>query len=195
VRELSLHVLDILQNAREAKATLVELTVDEDLAGDRLTIEVRDNGVGMTAETLQRVRDPFFTTRKTRHVGLGLPLFSAAAERCNGSLTLESAPGRGTRVAATFQLRHLDRAPMGDLTGTVLSVLLGEPYCDLVYVHRKGGKEFSLDTREVRRELGPVELSHPAVREWLSGYLTEAEEDLEASAAERLGSPTRGEEV
>ena len=94
MRELSLHVLDILQNAREAKATLVELTVDEDLAGDRLTIEVRDNGVGMTAETLQRVRDPFFTTRKTRHVGLGLPLFSAAAERCNGSLTLESAPGR-----------------------------------------------------------------------------------------------------
>ena len=183
VRELSLHILDILQNSREAGATLVRLTLDENRTSDRLTIEVEDNGRGMTEETLKRVRDPFYTTRTTRHVGLGLPLFAAAAERCNGSLELDSSPGRGTRVTATFQLNHLDRAPMGDIVDTIMSFLMGEPPCDLVFVHRRDGGEFTLDTREVRRELGPVELSHPSVREWLTGYLAESEEGLEPSAA------------
>jgi len=178
VRELSLHILDVLQNGREAGATEVRLTIDEDHSADRLSVTVEDNGRGMNEEIMERVLDPFFTTRKTRHVGLGLPLFAAAAQRCNGNLKLESHPGQGTRVTATFQLSHIDRVPLGDITGTVLSFLMGDPPCDLVYVHRCDRQEFCLDTRTVRQELGDVPLSHPSVRGWLREYITQEEEQL-----------------
>lgn len=196
MRELSLHILDALQNSLEAGATLVELTVDEDLTTDRLSIIIHDNGRGMDEATLARVTDPFFTTRKTRHVGLGIPLFKAATERCNGDFTITSAPGEGTTLVATFQHSHLDRAPLGDMVGTLLSFILGG-MCDVRYVHRrrqgdketrrKGNKEirktvreFAFDTREIKAELGDVPLTHPAVREWLRQLLTEGEAGLSA---------------
>ena len=125
MRELSLHILDILQNSVEAGATRVELSVVEDLAADRLTIEVRDNGRGIPPDKLPHVFDPFYTSRKTRHVGLGLPLLKAAAERCNGDATIVSEVGAGTTLTAIFQHSHLDRAPLGDMTGTLLSFVLG----------------------------------------------------------------------
>ena len=178
MRELSLHILDVLQNAREAGSRLVRLTIEEDIAGDRLIIDVSDDGRGMAEEDMKRAADPFFTTRKTRHVGLGLPLFAAAAERCNGGLRIERAPGQGVRIVATFQHGHLDRPPLGDMTRTLLSFLMGEPLCDLVYTHRRNGKIFELDTRLVRQELGEIPLSHPQVREWLGSYISEGEETL-----------------
>ncbi len=189
MRELSLHILDALQNSLEAGATLVELTVDEDLVADRLTITIRDNGRGMDEATLARVTDPFFTTRKTRRVGLGVPLFKAAAEHCNGDFTITSAPGKGTTLVATFQHSHLDRAPLGDMVGTLLSFILGGT-CDVRYVHRrkqgneetrKAGQEFAFDTREIKAELGDVPLTHPAVREWLRQLLVEGEAELSAA--------------
>lgn len=184
MRELALHILDVLQNAREAGATHVELTVEEDPDQNRLVIEVKDNGKGMDRETARKVLDPFFTTRKTRHVGLGLPLFALAAEQCGGGLEIDSEPGRGTRVRAVFQLGHIDRAPLGDVAATIVSFLLGEPTCDLVYTRRRGQRSFRLDTREVRRELGPVPLSHPAVRQWLESYIEEGEQAIWGSASE-----------
>lgn len=196
MRELSLHILDALQNSLEAGATLVELTVDEDLVADRLSITIRDNGRGMDEATLARVTDPFFTTRKMRRVGLGIPLFKAAAEHCNGDFTITSAPGKGTTLMATFQHSHLDRAPLGDMVGTLLSFILGG-MCDVRYVHRRRGgnketrkegdkgtrktvQEFAFDTREIKAELGDVLLTHPAVREWLRQFLTEGEVGLSA---------------
>jgi len=178
VRELSLHILDVLQNAREAGSRLVRLTVHENIAEDRLILEVTDDGRGMAEEDMKKVTDPFFTTRTTRHVGLGLPLFAAAAERCNGGLEIEKAPGRGLRVTASFRHGHIDRVPLGNMARTLVSFLMGEPPCDLVYVHRRNGKTFELDTRLVRKELGPIPLSHPAVREWLGSYISEGEEGL-----------------
>jgi anti-sigma regulatory factor (Ser/Thr protein kinase) len=178
MRELSLHILDVLQNAREAGSKLVWLTIDENIAEDRLTIEVTDDGRGMAEEDMKKVTDPFFTTRTTRHVGLGLPLFAAAAERCNGDLKVEKVTGQGLRVTASFRYGHIDRAPLGDMTRTLLSFLMGEPPCDLLYVHRRDGNTFDLDTRFVRRELGPISLTHPAVREWLGSYISEGEEAL-----------------
>jgi signal transduction histidine kinase len=102
MRELSLHILDALENSREAGATAIELVVEEDTTADRLAITIRDNGRGMSQAQLDRIGDPFFTTRTTRHVGLGIPLFKAAAERCNGNLTVTSQPGRGTTLQATL---------------------------------------------------------------------------------------------
>lgn len=182
MRELSLHILDVLENAVEAEATRITLTIDEDIARDRLTITVQDNGKGMTPETLARVLDPFFTTRQTRHVGLGLPLLAAAAERAGGGVQVSSEPGVGTTVTATFQLRHWDRAPLGDLAGTLLAVLLARARVDLVYVHRVGAREFRLDTAELRRVLGDVPFTEPSVRDWLRKYLREGIAGLERPA-------------
>jgi len=182
VRELALHVLDLLQNAREAGATRVRLSVEEDRTRDRLTIRVEDNGRGMKEEAMRQARDPFYTTRTTRHVGLGLPLLAAAAERCDGSLALASVPGQGTRVTAEFRLSHLDRAPLGDLPGTLTAFLLGEPFCHLEVTHRRDGNEWSLDTRPVLDAIAPVPVSHPAVREWLTQTLHQAEARLDLPA-------------
>ena len=176
-----MHVLDVLENALEAGATRVELSIDEDVAGDRLVIVVRDNGRGMDASTARRALNPFFTTRTTRHVGLGLPLFAAAAERCEGGLAVESAPGQGTVVMATFRHSHLDRAPLGNMADTLLAFLLSDRAgTRLVYRHRVNGRLFRLDTAEVQAELREVPLSHPRVREWLHEYTAEGEAELGA---------------
>jgi anti-sigma regulatory factor (Ser/Thr protein kinase) len=178
VLELSLHILDVLENAIEAGATRVELWIEEDLEADRLTIEIVDNGRGIDEEALARVLDPFFTTRRTRHVGLGLPLFAAAAERCNGALHVESQAGQGTRVVAVFQHGHIDRAPLGDVEGTLLAFCMTEQPVDLHYAHRVGGRIFEFDTAELRAELGGAPFTHPAVRRWLAKFIAEGEGEL-----------------
>jgi anti-sigma regulatory factor (Ser/Thr protein kinase) len=180
MRELSLHVLDVLENALAAGATEVHVRIVEDLVMDRLTIEVKDNGWGMDAETVQQVLDPFFTTRTTRHVGLGLPLFAAAARRCDGGLIVDSVPGSGTTVTATFRLGHLDRAPLGDMPGTLLAFLLhGDGRAPrLGYHHEVKDRVFDLDTAAIEAELGGIPLSYPAVRTWLQDYIREGEAQL-----------------
>jgi len=180
VRELALHILDLLQNAVEAGATRVTLRIDEDRAGDLLNITVIDNGRGMDATAIARALDPFYTTRTTRHVGLGLPLMAAAAERAGGALDIRSRPGEGTTVEAWFRLSHPDRQPMGDLAGTLLALLLSEKAPRLDYRHRVGSLVFEFDTDDFHAALEGLPLSHPAVQRWLVGYLTEGESPLAA---------------
>jgi hypothetical protein len=155
----------------EAGATRIELQIEEDHKLDLLTIVIRDNGRGMSKELAQQVLNPFVTTRTTRHVGLGLPLFAAAAQRSHGALRIESEPGVGTTVTATFQHSHIDRAPLGDLVGTLIAVLLSGQAVDIRYEHRVDERAFELDTAEIRQELGNVPLSYPTVREWLESVL------------------------
>lgn len=178
VRELALHVLDILQNAAEAGATRVDLRIEEDQPGDRLSITISDNGHGMDAATAAQATSPFFTTRDTRHIGLGLPLFAAAAERADGSLTVQSQPGQGTTIRAGFQYFHPDRQPLGNLAATLLAFLLGRSAPDLHYHHRVDGEAFDFDTADIRAALGAVPLSAPAVRWWLAGFLAEGEAQM-----------------
>ena len=179
--ELSLHILDILRNSAEAGATRVSLTLKEELDADWLTIEVKDNGRGMTEELAAKVLDPFVTTRTTRRVGLGLPLFAAAARQCGGDLELHSSPGQGTRVTARFCHSHWDRAPLGDIVATLMTILLSGATLDIDYRHRVGDRMFHLDTAEVRTELGDVPLTHPRIRDWLRNALEEGEADLKKS--------------
>ena len=182
MRELSLHVLDLLQNALEAGATRLDVSIEEDLAADRLSIEVRDNGRGMSAETARQALNPFFTTRTTRHVGLGLPLLAAAAQRCDGDLAVDSQPGKGTVVSAAFRHSHIDRAPLGNMAGTLLAFLLGgdDRPLRLCYRHRVGDEAFEFDSAAIAAEVGGLPLSYPPLRDWLRDFIAEGEADLAA---------------
>jgi len=175
--ELSLHILDALENALAADASLVELIIEKDSSADQLTITVKDDGRGMGQAQLARIFDPFFTTRSTRHVGLGIPLFKAAAERCNGDLTIVSQPGQGTTLRATFQDSHIDRAPLGDMKGTLMATILADK-CDVHYVHRVDDKTFEFNTADIKAELEDVPLTHPAVRDWLQAFIDDGEKEL-----------------
>jgi len=174
MRELSLHILDAVENSINAGATRIELIIEEDLAKDRLDITIRDNGCGMSEEQVAHIYDPFFTTRRTRHVGLGIPLFKAAAERCEGYLTIASQVGVGTTLEAAFQHSHIDRAPLGNIAGTLLTIILFD-VGDVRYVHRVDEQVFEFDTAEMRAELGEIPLTHPEVRRWLQEFIAAGE--------------------
>jgi anti-sigma regulatory factor (Ser/Thr protein kinase) len=174
LRELVLHILDLAENSMAAGATRVTIDVIEEARADRLTIRVADNGRGMEADHAARVADPFVTSRTTRRVGLGLPFLKQAAELCNGALTIDSAQGVGTIVTATFRSSHIDRMPMGDLPGTILTLVVGNPQVDFAYRHVVNDKTFEFDTRPIKKELGEVALSEPSV----IGYLKDALKEI-----------------
>jgi hypothetical protein len=163
MQDLSLHILDVAENGIRAGADLITIKVDEDLEHDRLSITIEDNGTGMKPDLLERVLDPFVTTRTTRRVGLGLSLFQQAVRQAGGELTIDSVPGRGTRVTATMSHSHIDRKPMGNMTETVTTLIQGNPGIDFLYAHRKDGREYLLDTREIRRELEDIPMNNPEV--------------------------------
>lgn len=171
MRELALHVLDIVQNSLAAGARNIAVEVDEQLDRDLLTITIIDDGKGMDAATVAKVLDPFTTSRQTRRVGLGLSLFAAAARRCDGNLTIQSEPGRGTRVTARFRYSHIDRAPLGDIPGTIASLISLNPDREFSYSHRRGDSTLSLSTVTMRGQLGEVPLSHPDVFVFIRQYL------------------------
>ena len=179
--ELALHILDIAENSTRAQADLVEIPIVEDLKEDILVMEIRDNGCGMDEDTLKRVMDPFYTTKKVRRVGLGLPMLAQAARSTGGSFEIESQIGKGTRVSARFRHSHIDRQPLGDVPGAVSALILGNPDVDFLYTHQKHGKIYVLDTREIRRELDGVPLNHfeviSAIRENIREGITELDND------------------
>ena len=173
MRELSLNVMDVAQNSVRAEATLVRITVTESDKDDRLTIEIADNGCGMTQEQVQQVIDPFFTTRTTRKVGLGVPLFKLSAEQTGGSFDIQSEEGVGTTTTASYVKSHVDMTPLGDINSTVKILIQCNPDIDFVYTCTTDNGSFSLDTRELREVLGGVSLDTPDVLEWIADYLEE----------------------
>ena len=182
MRELSLNILDIAQNSITAGATLIAIRVAEDTAADRLTIAVQDDGKGMTAEQVARVMDPFYTTRATRKVGMGIPLFRMAAQQTGGDLSIDSTPGAGTTVTATFGLSHIDRMPLGDMTDTMVTLIRLNPHLDFVYTQSADDRSFRLDTRELRGVLDEVPLDTPDVLNWISDYLKQGLAPLNSQA-------------
>lgn len=152
--ELSIHVLDIVQNCVAAGATLVEILVTEDFARDLLTMKIKDNGSGMDVEMLRKAADPFVTTKPNKKVGLGLSLLAQAAQDASGEFEIDSAPGKGTSVTASFVLSSVDRMPLGDMKSTLLSLVFGAPELDFVFSHTRGERTHTFDTREVRRLTG-----------------------------------------
>jgi anti-sigma regulatory factor (Ser/Thr protein kinase) len=182
MRELSLHILDIIENSIEAGASLIELNIEENLRDNLLVIEIKDNGRGMTEEELLKANDPFVTTRTTREVGLGIALFKEAAERCNGELRLSSRPGKGTILRTVFQYDHLDRAPLGDIVSTLVGLIAVNPGLDFYYRHlyliKDEKREFVFNTAEIKQELEGIEINNSQILNWIEGYLKEGLKDL-----------------
>jgi len=163
MQDLSLHILDVAENGINAGANLIRITVEEDIQGDKLTITVEDNGRGMEPEFLRKALDPFVTTRVTRKVGLGLSLLQQSARLAEGDIKVDSTPGVGTKVTAFMKHGHIDRKPMGNMSETMATLIQGNPDVDFVYAHRKNGKEYQFDTRELRVELEEIPINQPEV--------------------------------
>jgi len=177
MKELSLNILDIAKNSTKAKASLVEILIEE--TDDTLSITISDNGVGMTEDTLLSVTSPFSTSRTTRKVGMGIPLFKIAAEQTGGSLEIKSRhidkfpENHGTSTKATFYKNHIDFTPLGDVTSSVVTLIQGNPDIDFIFLHKMKNAEVSLDTRELREVLEDVPLDSFEVLNWIEENLTE----------------------
>lgn len=178
MKELSLNILDVVENSVKAGASLTEILLKE--TGSVLTVQIRDNGCGMDAETMKKVTDPFYTTRTTRSVGMGLPLLKLEAQQTGGEVTVVSKDmktcpdAHGTEVTAVFHTDHIDCPPLGDLPATMMTLVQGHPDTDFLFRHEREGKEtVQMDTRELREVLGDVPLSSFEVLQWIQGYLRE----------------------
>lgn len=182
MKEISLNILDIAENSVKAKATLTEISILED--SEALTLTITDDGCGMDENTVKSVTDPFYTTRTTRKVGMGIPLLKLACEQTGGALTITSkvADGidstHGTTVQALFFKNHIDFTPLGDVISSIVTLIQGHPDTDFLFTHRTGGGEVSLDTRELRQVLEDVPLDTYEVILWIRENLKEQYSEL-----------------
>lgn len=162
MEDLSLHILDIAENSVAAKADKIEIRIIEEKDKDLLSVEVIDNGEGMDKESLEKALDPFYTSKTVRRFGFGLSLLSEAAKAANGHLSIKSKRGEGTRIKADFQRSHIDRKPLGDIGQTIITLIIGNPEIDLVYVHKKNDRTYSLDTKKIKAHLSETPINSPA---------------------------------
>ncbi|MCR4620686.1 MAG: ATP-binding protein [Clostridiales bacterium] len=175
MNELSLYILDLVQNSIRAGARLVQVIIKLDTQKDLLVIEIIDDGCGMDEELLKRVTSPFTTTRTTRKVGLGLPMIKQQCEMTGGEFDIQSTPGEGTSLRLSFTASHMDLPPMGDLSGTMVSLITAaSDGIDYVLIYSRDENEFEFDTRQIRETLGSdVPLSTPEVLSWIGDYINE----------------------
>ena len=177
MRDISLHLLDIVQNSITANATLIRISMTIDSESDTLSVRIADNGRGMSKELLERVESPFTTTRTTRKVGLGIPLFKEGALLSGGSFRIESTLGVGTTVCAVYGFSHIDRPPMGDVAGTLQLLVVSNPDIDFAFYAEYGGALYEMDTREVKKALEGVPITDLDVQKWLQDDLVQGIKD------------------
>ncbi|MBR5337691.1 MAG: ATP-binding protein [Lachnospiraceae bacterium] len=180
--EISLNILDIAQNSIRAEADLIEISVLVDREADSLTVIINDDGCGMTAEQVASVEDPFFTTRSTRKIGLGVPFFRMAALITGGTFEITSEVSVGTKVKAVFVLSHIDRMPLGDINSSIHTLITYNTGIDFVYTYGFDGASFTLDTRQMREILGGVPLDSPEVSDYIKEYLDENKKETDGGA-------------
>ena len=160
-------------NSVTAGAQNIAIAVEKDPGTSILSLTISDDGSGMDADMAMKVQDPFFSTKTGRKVGLGIPLLKGTAETTGGSFRLTSAKGEGTSIRATFDSRHPDLPPLGNIRDTFFVLIASHPEIDFNLRYSVDGKDFLLDTAEWRNELDGVPLNHPEVIGFLSNYLDE----------------------
>ncbi len=173
MEELSLHILDLARNSIKANSSIVEIEVDENIKENYIKITIIDDGCGMNDKTLKSATDPFYTTRTTRDVGLGISLFKLATEMCDGDFNIKSSVGKGTTVSGKFVYNHINRVPLGDIVQTVLILTLNEEKIDILYRHIYNGNIYVFNTQEIREVLGKdVDMSEIDVMSWIKENIT-----------------------
>jgi len=180
MNDLALHLLDIVQNSISAGATLITILLDEQPEKDTMTLSIADNGRGMSAQQVQNVTDPYFTSRTTRKVGLGIPLFKQSAEASGGNLEIRSKEGEGTTITAVFGHSHFDRLPTGNIANAVMLLVSSNPDIDFVYVYRYNAEEYIFDTREVKEALDGVPVNEPQIIKYLEEMIAENMQDVKS---------------
>ena len=174
MKEISLNILDVTENSVKAGATLTKITIKEN--SEELLLTISDNGCGMDEEVLKSVTDPFYTTRTTRKVGLGIPLLKLAAEQTGGYFKIESSidkKNHGTCVCAMFYKKSIDFTPLGDVVSTVTTLIQGHPQTNFLFTHQSEKNNVLLDTREIKEVLGDVPINSFEVIKWIEEYLCE----------------------
>lgn len=181
MRNIAEHILDIVQNSIRAKAAQISIDLSESTINNSYELVITDNGLGMDAETCKKVSDPFYTSRTTRKVGLGIPLLKQNAEQTGGKFHIQSKPGKGTKITAMFVFNHIDRLPLGDLVGTYVLLFAANPAIEFIVSHKTDSGDFALDTREVKQMLGDISLSAAEVRKFLREWFTVNLQAIQAS--------------
>jgi anti-sigma regulatory factor (Ser/Thr protein kinase) len=176
--DLSLHLLDIIQNSLTAGASHIVVVVKAEKKNSLLTLQVKDDGRGMTEETVRRVSDPFYTTRTTRKAGLGIPLFKASAELAGGDFHIESEPGAGTTVTASYEIGNIDRKPLGSVADTITMCIMGHPEIEFHLILENDDESYVFRTEDVRAQIGEVPLNDPVIIAYLKEMIEEQSRNL-----------------
>ena len=179
MKELALHILDIAQNSITAGAKNIEVSIVEDEGANNLTIRVEDNGCGMSEEMVRKVTDPYVTSRTTRKVGMGIPLLKHSAEQAGGALSIESEPGRGTKLQASFERDHIDKPVLGDIAGVITILIGSNPDIRFQYHHKKNNESFNIDTKEINETLEGIPINEPEVLKFIKEMIRENLKELE----------------
>lgn len=173
MKEISLNILDVATNSITAGATKIEINVDVDLLGDTIKVTIDDNGCGMDKQFLAKICDPFTTTRTTRKVGLGIPLFMQSAKDTGGSFEIQSEKNRGTTVCARYVYSSIDRMPIGNLAETMTTLIMAKESVRYILKYSVDGNSFIFDTDEVKQILSDVLLYCAEVQSFLKQYISQ----------------------
>lgn len=171
MQELSLHILDLVQNSLTAGANDIRISVLENTIEDKFEITIADNGKGMDQTSVSLASDPFFTSRTTREVGLGLPFMKMMSSFCDGEFSLNSKKGEGTTVKASFRHSHIDRLPLGDMASTIMTLVGANEPVEFTFSHRRNENEFTFSTKELRQELEGLPLDHFEVLTYIKNFI------------------------
>ena len=171
--ELALNILDLVENSIKAKASFIEISLDESARDDILALKITDNGQGMDNDFAQSIKSPFITTRTTRRVGLGIPFIRQITEMCEGEFNIASEKGKGTKLEAVMKNSHIDRPPIGDIAGAVYSLIVLNPDIDFKFTYKKDQDTYSIDSREWKEVLGEVPINSLEVQKLLKKDINE----------------------
>jgi anti-sigma regulatory factor (Ser/Thr protein kinase) len=181
MKEIALHIMDLVQNSIRAKASEIEISISESVKNNFLKIDINDNGSGMAPEVVQKVTDPFYTSRTTRKVGLGIPLFKHLVEQCNGRFAIKSKKGKGTQISSSMELNNIDRQPMGDIAGVMVLIISANPIIRFLYIHRTDVGNYNMDTDEIKEALGINGSYEPGILKYLKEMIKENLKEIETS--------------
>lgn len=179
MKDLSLHILDIIENSANAGSKNIEINIIVNIDADKLLISIIDDGKGMRKVDLQKSVDPFTTTKKNKKIGLGIPLLKQAAESSNGKFVIESSPGKGTKVKALFQYSHVDRKPIGDIIETLISGILIAPETDFIFRYKRNGANLMVNTKELKNQIGIDRLTETNILNELKVILNNKMKELQ----------------